>query len=368
MIDTSLDSSNFYFLLAVFQGVILSIIILSQNSVKKASLFIGILVGLFSFSLLHLLLEESISAFNSKYPIPMEFSLAYGPLAYFHVLYIKDPMRSFKWKDLLHFVPSFLLDAVFFTSFFVYVRNNLDWAYDNILTIQTSALVFATIGLVQFSIYTYLLYTASRSAQPVLRAYRQVKKWLNYLIVSWATIITFLLISVPVALYFIQDLDENSSLIYKPLGIIWSILIYVLGYSYVLKYQKVIGNYSDSIKKFKFTEVELLKKKQEIHDALREELLYKDSDISVSKLAGHLGWPINNLSQVINESLNTNFNDLINQYRVDAFIEKISEPENSKFSILGLGQEVGFSSKASFYRAFKKVTGMTPSDYLKSNS
>ncbi|WP_099544758.1 helix-turn-helix domain-containing protein [Maribacter sp. 4G9] len=44
------------------------------------------------------------------------------------------------------------------------------------------------------------------------------------------------------------------------------------------------------------------------------------------------------------------------------------EPESQKYLIVGLGQEVDFRSKASFYRAFKKETGMTPSQFIKSQT
>ena len=121
MIDTSLNSSNFYFLLAVFQGLILAFIIIFRQPTRKSNLFFGLLLFLFSSSLLHLILEESISAFNSKFPIPMEFSLSFGPLAFLHIRYIKDPKRVFRKKDLLHFLPSLLLDGVFFTSIFLYI-------------------------------------------------------------------------------------------------------------------------------------------------------------------------------------------------------------------------------------------------------
>jgi len=44
------------------------------------------------------------------------------------------------------------------------------------------------------------------------------------------------------------------------------------------------------------------------------------------------------------------------------------EQEGQKYLIVGLGQEDDFRSKASLYRTFKKETGMTPSQFIKSQA
>ena len=368
MINTSLNSSNFYFLLAVFQGAILAFIIVFRRPTRKTNLFFGLLVFLFSLSLLHLILEESISGFNAKFPFPMEFSLSYGPLTFLHILYIKDPNRKFSKKDLLHFLPSLLLDGVVFTAFFFYIRTHIDWAYENIPLIQTVALVIALLGAIQLSIYTYCIYRESVEAKRMLREFQKIKKWLNYLIISWSFLIGFLVLVVPIGLLFIEDVDNNSALFYKPLGILLSLCIYLLGYLYLIKYGSLVENYTNRISKFGFSEEELERRKNQLLQVLKEEKLYRDSSLTIAKLANHLNWPINSLSNVVNESLNTNFNDLINSHRVKAFKERVCESESKKYSIVGLGQEVGFRSKASFYRAFKKETGITPSQFINSQA
>ncbi|WP_298895581.1 helix-turn-helix domain-containing protein [uncultured Psychroserpens sp.] len=366
MIDTSLDSTNFYFLIAVFQGFVLSCIIIFRFKNSMPNLFFGILVFLFSLSLLHLILEESVQAFNSKFPIPMEFSLSYGPLAYFHVLYIKNPMRIFKWKDFLHFLPSLLLDGVFFTLLFTYIRFNTDWAYSNISFIQKLALIMGLIGMVQIIIYTYLIYRESITSKNLLIEFKTVRRWLKYLIISWCFLVGFLIFAIPIALFFIKNIDENSSYFYKPLGIILGLFIYFLGYLYLLKYLKVIENYSNRMLRIHFSENDLRQKKEELLYVLTKDELYRDSELTISKLATHLGWPTNNLSRIINDTLHTTFIDLINSYRVEAFKKNLINNDNEKYSILGLSEKSGFNSKTSFYRVFKKETGMTPSEYLNS--
>ncbi|WP_108802696.1 AraC family transcriptional regulator [Aquimarina sp. Aq107] len=366
MIDTALDSTNFYFLIAVFQGFILSLVIVFRFNKSMPNLFFGVLVFLFSLSILHLILGESIQAFNSKFPIPMEFSLAYGPLAYFHVIYIKNPSKFFRWKDFLHFLPSLLLDGLLFILLFTYIRLNLDWAYANIILIQKIALIMGLLGIVQLGVYTYLIYRESVGVKNVLIEFKEVRTWLRYLIISWCILVGFLLFAIPIALVFIKKVDENSFYFYKPLGVILGFFIYSLGYLYLLKYLKVIRNYSNRVIRIHLSENNLSEKKEELLYAITKNELYRDSELTISKLATHLGWPSNNLSRIINDTLHTNFTDLINSYRVEAFKQKLIANDSEKYSILGLSEEAGFNSKTSFYRVFKKETGMTPSEYLNS--
>ena len=368
MIDTSLDSSNFYFLLAVFQGIILAFLIFFHSPRRKTNTYFSILLFLLSISLLHSLLEASIHAFNAKFPVPLSFRLAFGPLAYLHILHIKDPTRKFKAPDLLHFIPSLLLDVIVFSGAFLYLKSKMEWAYANIPLIQSIALYIALLHAIQLAIYTYLIYRESIDTRQVLKEFGQVKKWLSILVIFWSVAIGYHIMGIPIGLLFIEVLDENSEWIYIPLNILSTIWIFTLGYAYLLRYAGVIGVYMDKIKKFTFTIDELDEKKEVLIEALEQDQLYKDPNLTIAKLAGHLGWPMNSSSQVINDTLNTNFNDLINKYRVSAFKQLALDPESRKYSILGLGQEVGFSSKASFYRVFKKETGMTPTEFIKAQA
>ena len=58
-----------------------------------------------------------------------------------------------------------------------------------------------------------------------------------------------------------------------------------------------------------------------------------------------------------------NFANYINQYRVEAVKEMISNSEYENYNLLTIGLESGFTSKTTFYKAFKKFTGQTPNEY-----
>ena len=59
-----------------------------------------------------------------------------------------------------------------------------------------------------------------------------------------------------------------------------------------------------------------------------------------------------------------NFNDFINNYRIEAVKENLKKGEHKKTTLLGIAFDCGFNSKATFNRAFKKSTGLSPKDYL----
>ena len=73
------------------------------------------------------------------------------------------------------------------------------------------------------------------------------------------------------------------------------------------------------------------------------------------------------MSKYINEILNTSFNQLINEYRILDFIERVKVDKEGRktFTLDHLASLSGFSSKSTFIRAFKKQTGLAPSVFLK---
>jgi AraC-like DNA-binding protein len=102
----------------------------------------------------------------------------------------------------------------------------------------------------------------------------------------------------------------------------------------------------------------------ELDDHMLKARPYAESLLTISDLAGQLGLPPKKLSQVINQGYHLNFNELINQYRVRAVVEKFEEGEHSLQTLLGIAYDCGFNSKSTFNRAFRKHTGLSPSAYL----
>ncbi len=110
------------------------------------------------------------------------------------------------------------------------------------------------------------------------------------------------------------------------------------------------------------TETEVQDISQRLKQAMQQDLLHRQADLSLQSLADHLGVSVNKLSQVLNVHLHEGFYDFINNHRIQDACEQLI---HSNHHIIDIAYLVGFNSKSTFNKAFKKHTAMTPSLYKK---
>ncbi len=108
---------------------------------------------------------------------------------------------------------------------------------------------------------------------------------------------------------------------------------------------------------------ELQALKIRLEEVLVSEEPYLSQELTLSNLAERLNTTDKKLSTVLNQFMDVTFYDLINSYRVEAVKSKLALAEYHKYSLLGIAYSCGFNSKSSFYRAFKKETGVSPTTY-----
>jgi len=105
---------------------------------------------------------------------------------------------------------------------------------------------------------------------------------------------------------------------------------------------------------------------EKLDKLMKADEIYKDASISLRHLAEKLELHPNKLSWLLNEQIGKNFNEYVNAYRLITFKDKALNPDNSHLTLLGLAYESGFNSKTVFNAFFKKMEGMTPREWLKS--
>ncbi|MBN1182560.1 MAG: helix-turn-helix transcriptional regulator [Bacteroidales bacterium] len=149
-------------------------------------------------------------------------------------------------------------------------------------------------------------------------------------------------------------------------NILWiSVGIILIYYEYFFfsgiysKYAHRYGNREDEILS-KNTWITL---KDKLTDLMETKAVYTNPNLTLSDIAGRIGTNKHYVSKLINEGFRKSYTDYINEYRIKAFVNAVENDKNNN-TFLFHAFEVGFNSKSSFNRAFKKVTNKTPSEYF----
>ncbi len=102
---------------------------------------------------------------------------------------------------------------------------------------------------------------------------------------------------------------------------------------------------------------------QRIDALMAQEKLYRKSDLSVADLADILGERSRQISMVIGKCHQINFKSYINEYRVVEAKRLLDEDKGNRRTVDAIASEAGFANRSSFYRVFKRMEGISPSDY-----
>ncbi|MBP7498349.1 MAG: AraC family transcriptional regulator, partial [Chryseobacterium sp.] len=183
----------------------------------------------------------------------------------------------------------------------------------------------------------------------------------------------------------LKDLDVWLLSIYFGVVVIWlaykfgayaSYIVGALSFSFVFYLILLLVIFRNSRETTFFQEKEKYKNKaidQETLNLMEQKLsiivekeLFLDPNLTLEMVAKELQVTKHLLSQYINETLGKSFSSLIKEYRVEKAKQLLQTESN--FTIEGLGYDSGFSSKSTFFTAFKKITGSTPSEYQKLHS
>ncbi|WP_462254248.1 AraC family transcriptional regulator [Ekhidna sp.] len=299
--------------------------------------------------------------------------IAIGPLFYGYILTVtgvKIKKTYFFWSaPFLVFtilIPILFQDLLTFRQVHYGMLTPFDSWPDQISWIQY---LYSSIFIFQF-IYLFYFLLKSKAAIGIYRGKLEKTrssideesiKWLNVMwigmVMIWVLVVGFLIL-----LFYTEIYRRHMDYIYVLPS---SILIYLLSYRLAgvkwerdeepVKYEKS-GLKSEEAEKYK----------DQIHQVILNEQLYLVKGLKLQDLAEKLDLNSHQLSQLINQYLNTTFFDLINAYRVREAKERIQN--NPEYTLLQIAYDSGFNNKTSFVNAFKRFEGTTPSRYMKNSA
>ncbi|MEO5561789.1 MAG: helix-turn-helix domain-containing protein [Chitinophagaceae bacterium] len=371
---------NTIILLAAIQGFIVSILLFRRKGNKQPDRLLGVLILLMSTCSINLYISNThLTDGNTvltiiSYLVPLVVVMPMGPLIYFYIKSVLDPSFKLTRKHRFHFytviidiVPE-LTTIIFICG--VYLGLLLPKAEPWGIFIDTYNIYADVPRWASLTLYVWLSYKyikRLKAADPTMEKKSLAKlKWLQQFIgvfLVFQTLWFIYLIPYVNPAYTQRLLDLVD---WYPLYIPMAIMIYWLG----IKGYMLGPTFIDSEKKKKvisqeFSETVIQQTTASLKKAMEEDKLYLNPALNLEGVAAATGISPKTISAVLNQHLQTSFNEWLNGYRVEEFKQKIRQADLQQLTISAVAFECGFNSQATFQRIFKQNLGMTPSEYLK---
>ncbi len=383
--DLNAQPVNLYsliLLLAAFLGLLLILAIntLQQNN-TAANRTLSWLIFVLSVALLTRVSTYDRDFFNrfSKLHIVSDYLyFLYAPLFLQYIQKLLRPERKRTFISWLHFLP-FLIHVALYMPFWTMS------AYDFRLGIVNNSFlpIFHTTGgialIYNIAYWFWCLKIISKYREDAqhFQAHTPNIQFLNTVMTLKAIGISLWLATYLVGAYAKYEqipLNQITDFTADSAWAIFSLTVYTLGY-FAMRQPEIFklpeaSQPEDEPEKI-VTETEQ-KNWQEwmdkVEHLMQSEQPFLNPKLTLPDLAEKLHTNVHTLSKVINEGFGKNFNDFVNSYRVEEFKRRVLIEPYKNQTFLAIALSVGFNSKTAFNRSFKKLTEITPREYIKQQS
>ncbi len=375
---------TFIWLLAGVLGVLLIIAINTlQNNNVAANRVLSILILLISISLFGRVAvydREIFQQLPKLMLVPDIILFLYAPV---FILYLRRLLWSapLKLKSgiWLHFIP-FLIHIIAWIPLFLlddptFISLNTDLGLRPWFMITGGvALVFNTI----YWIYGWRLITIYRKTADNNYAYEENLSFLRTVMGLKALCLLIWLGSYVIGgldMVVESDLERLTERSQDLLYIVFSLTVFCLGY-FAIREPEIFKmspeveaepavNIPQEVEADNPGTEEWEEIKGKLKELMEDQRPYLNPKLTLSALAEMVDTNVHTLSKVINDGFGVNFNDFVNTYRVEEFKSRVVQDEFKNHTFLSIALMSGFNSKTAFNRSFKKITKVTPREYLR---
>jgi AraC-like DNA-binding protein len=371
---SELNLASIINIIAIGQALILAAIYISRgNRARGSSLFLVSLLLIFSFDLFHDMLIHTrlFYSFPGLIGFGSAFTYIKGPLILFYVLFYLNPDTRLKPVHILHLLP-FLIKHLEMWPIYSQSKTEkiafLDSYYQSLDLgqVMTPELVSWYGLLWHLHPLIYLLASLwlirNKILNPDIPKARERHQTQQLLIIILVYLVIWLF---NVSTYYLSgSLPWLHQYYWEFATTASSIAILALAYKGLKEAPPhLAGIRSSSHKTTQLPEPLLV----QLENELTTHKAYLNPNLSLPMLADSLSTSTHHLSSALNNHLSTTFSDHINQYRVEEAKRLITSTESARYTLEAIAASAGFNSTASFYRAFRKFTNQTPSEFRKSH-
>ncbi len=292
------------------------------------------------------------------------------PVLYFYVLSVSYSDFTLKPKHLLHSIPYLLANLVMFPRFYSQNLAAKNALFENYNRIWELIYIHITIDL-QFIIYIGMIFVILIRYKKI---YQQNFSDTSAKAFDWLfqfTLVSAIIHSVVIVKNVLKYVDRENSFEYVQLLV--SVLALTVICWYVLKalkYPELFNGVNSNIQVVnQDNDQSIIINSSDIDELtkyMKTAKPFLNPSLSIRNLAEEIKMNPRELSILINQQLKQHFFDFVNEYRITEAMKILKDPAKNEFTVLEILYEVGFNSKSSFNTAFKKHTGMTPTEFRKS--
>lgn len=355
---------NLFLIVSAIHGFIFSSFLFYQKkkTTSKSLLFLNLMIVCLSLNNLQswlLAKQDSLQiSYLEYFQFPWHFLIA--PLFIsFLCIYLELNNRLLILKAS---VVAFIISVIFQGIYLFQIRElgiaNYAFHYERYTTIEETVSFLVSISI--FGYASKLIYTKEILKKQVL-SYDNLN-WLKTFIVIAG--VSYILWAVALSFEYVFNFKQVLEF-HFPLRLMTTLLIYWLGYQalFVIRQTEERKHLRNSTVTLGSSKDQKSDKFQQVEHFILDNKRYLDTQLTLENLANDLVMSTSSLSKLINEHSPSNFNYLINSYRVAYAQKLLLDPTYSAYTITSIALESGFNSKSTFYTAFKKHSGQTPTEY-----
>ena len=293
-----------------------------------------------------------------------------GPSLYLYVASLIDPERKFTRRELRwHYSPvifQFVTRYLILIYHLLWINKLIPTTMHSNVLIQIVWFYAEPLSVVWFVVYliaSWHIFRKARRNPPPIRSIpkegqRVIYRWLNGLLISMVV----MGIVWPLTILWPYVMDFGYDQHYYPIEIFLVFFIYWIALTGYHRTRSIYIRAAGTASALP-DHTEATKHLATLKQAMEHDKLYLDPDLNVARVAAHTGISAKTLSAILNQYEQQSFNDFVNAYRVQEVQALLLLPENRHLTLSGVALEAGFNSQATFQRAFKGFTGMTPKEY-----
>lgn len=363
----NLNLTSTLILLGLFQSATMIFLIFRNRNWKliQNKLLISLLLVM-GLSLLPTFFGKSglINDYSYLLFVPLRLIIFIFPILYLYLKSIFNFTFRFNRTNGLHLIipVSFWLYYVFIwlATLSIPVNEKSNWVL-GIGYFQVN-FVHNIVLLLMACAYSFLSFL-ELLRKKILNSQQKHIQWIKYLLIFLFVGVLFELSSA--LLGKIYGYWKSSPL---DIWLGFSLTMFVKIYNAILLYIISLMSYltySTFNKNRKIIDKDLIDQKlQNILKTMETEKPYLNSDFSLVTFARKLETSPSVLSNLLNNHLNTSFNDFANKYRIEEVKDKLKIGAHKNLTLESVARDSGFKSKTTFYRAFYKFNNQTPKEYL----